>query len=46
MADKVDSAKKEKGEQDNSEEQAKTEMPRWNLRQHSNILEDFNKHSV
>lgn len=28
MADKVDSAKKEKGGRDNSEEQAKTEMPR------------------
>ena len=31
MADKVDAAKKEKGEQDNSEEKAKTEMPRWDL---------------
>ena len=33
MADKVDAAKKEKGEQDNSEEKAKTEMPRWDLGQ-------------
>ena len=39
MADKVDSAKKEKGEQDNSEEKAKTEMPRWVLR-HSQLAEN------
>ena len=34
MADKVDSAKKEKGEQDNTEEKGKTEMPRWDLCQY------------
>ena len=32
MADKVESAKKEQGGQENSEEQAKTEMPKWQKR--------------
>jgi len=32
MADKVESAKKEQGGQENSEEEAKTEMPKWQKR--------------